>query len=40
MVDPSTDKDSEVHEGRRKVWTTQGVEEANAEEGNDVFNII
>lgn len=40
MVDPSTYKDSEVHEGCREIWSTQGVQEADAEKGNDVFKII
>lgn len=40
MVDPSTDKDSEVHEGCREIWSTQGVQEADPKEGNDVFKIV
>lgn len=40
MVDSSTDKDSEVHEGCREVWSTQGVQEADPKEGNNVFKIV
>lgn len=40
MVDPSTDEDSEVPEGCREIWTTQGVQEANTKKGNNVFNIV
>lgn len=40
VVDPSTDKDSEVHEGCGEVWTTQGIQKADTEKGHNVFKIV
>lgn len=40
MVDPSTHEDSEVHEGCREIWSTQGVQEADTKKGNDVFKVV
>lgn len=40
MEDPRTGKDPEMKQGGREFRSTQGVEQADQHEGNNVFQVI